>query len=326
MDTICYDHLGNKYGSKKEMCDYYEISDSLFYDRFKKGYSLEKILTEPKVNVIKDHLGNEYPSMTVMCKKYGMTKENFKARQRYGWSLEKILTTPIRKNNKKWVDHKGNIYETEKEMCSYYRKSVGLVRSRLKSDWPLEMALTVPRNTYLGEYKIKKRLEEKNVTYFYDCTIATVLDILGLNIEFEEFINEFQKVIQNETNLSWDIEKIKRMRPDFILYTNNDNQIIGVIEHDGRQHHNFVEFFHKTIKVFLERNEADYVKNNLWEYLNIPMLRTREDQIELIDEMVDDFLEHPQNYIVKHNTYFTEEEYWAPLTENYGSLDIAFSF
>jgi hypothetical protein len=56
------------------------------------------------------------------------------------------------------------------------------------------------------------------------------------------------------------------------------------------------------------------------------MLRIRDDQINLINEMVDDFLTHPENYITKHNTYLTEEEYWAPLIENYGNLDIAFSF
>lgn len=77
--------------------------------------------------------------------------------------------------------------------------------------------------------------------------------------------------------------------------------------------------------MFLKRSAVDFVKNNLWEYLNIPMLRIRHDQINMIDNMVNDFVRHPENYFYNHNTYLTEDEYWAELNEEKQKLDLVFA-
>lgn len=59
--------------------------------------------------------------------------------------------------------------------------------------------------------------------------------------------------------------------------------------------------------------------------MNIPMLRIRHDQIDLINDMVLDFIENPQNYIKSHNTYLSEDEYWSILTEQKEKLELAFA-
>lgn len=41
------DHLGNKYESLKEMCDAYNINESTYWRRIKKGYSVKDALTKP---------------------------------------------------------------------------------------------------------------------------------------------------------------------------------------------------------------------------------------------------------------------------------------
>ena len=340
-----YDHLGNEYLSQAAMCKFYNIKSSVFLNRIELGWTLEAALTTPvktsnrrrKNGHIKvyDHLGHEYPSQTAMCKFYGIKQCSFLSRIKNGWTLEAALTTPIintpariarKKGFSKVYDHLGNEYPSQAAMCKFY----GIVRNtfvkRIALGWTLEEALTVPKNMYIGEKRVMDALNKRNALYFHDVTFGYVLDVLGLDIDYEEFMEEFQSMINRETNYNWSIQKIKKLRPDFVLFRDDVNAITGVIEFDGKQHQNFIDFFFKTIEEFLSRNEADFVKNSLWEYLNIPMLRIRDDQIGLIEEMVDDFLAHPEKYLTKHNTYLSEEEYWAPLIENYGDLDIAFSF
>ena len=66
-------------------------------------------------------------------------------------------------------------------------------------------------------------------------------------------------------------------------------------------------------------------KQDLFEYLNIPMLRIRHDQIDLIDKMAEDFVKNPGNYVSKHNTYLSEDEYWSILRKEKERLDLVFA-
>lgn len=45
--TICYDHLGNKYPSKKAMVQHYDMRYSTYMSRICQGWSIEKALTTP---------------------------------------------------------------------------------------------------------------------------------------------------------------------------------------------------------------------------------------------------------------------------------------
>ena len=49
------------------------------------------------------------------------------------------------------------------------------------------------------------------------------------------------------------------------------------------------------------------------------------DQIDMIDDMVKDFLDNPERCITNHNTYMTEQEYWEPLKEEIERIEMAFA-
>lgn len=96
----CTDHLGNKFNSKKAMCEYHKVSYGLFSSRILRGWNLENALTiipiKPNiVNAIKsyDHEGNEFKSIKDMCKWYNITTDKYRRRISRGWTLEKALTT-----------------------------------------------------------------------------------------------------------------------------------------------------------------------------------------------------------------------------------------
>lgn len=189
----------------------------------------------------------------------------------------------------------------------------------------MQEALEIPKNMYIGEFRVAECLKALNVSYYNNCSLKTVFENLHLpkDIDWDEFLSTLQKKF-NRLGHRWSRKKIERLRPDFVLYQDTDKRILGVIEFDGEQHQNFVEFFFKTIEEFLFRSNADFVKNTLWEYLQIPMLRIRHDQVDKINEMVTDFVRHLDNYITRHNAFLTEEEYWAPLTKEKEQIITAF--
>ena len=91
----CKDHLGNDFKSKIDMCRYWNITESAFNARIRKGMTLEEILTTPVIDLkVKDHLGNEFKDKTEMCKYYNINRSQFTGRIRMGWSLEEALTKP----------------------------------------------------------------------------------------------------------------------------------------------------------------------------------------------------------------------------------------
>ncbi len=322
------DHMGNEYSTKNEMCGYYNIDPHLYNHRIKSGWPKKEALTLPKQcgkRSVYDHLGNPFESQNSMLRYYGISKSQFESRIRNGHSLEKALTSKVRKIATKAYDHLGNEYTNNKEMCAAYGISIKLYEKRFyERKWTVEEALTIPRNMYIGEYRVAECLKRLNVKFYHDCSIKTIFADLGLSIDWNEFLTELQSRL-GSAGYNWSKQKIQRLRPDFVLYTDENNKIRGVIEFDGEQHQNFVEFFFKTIEEFYRRSDADFAKQNFWEYLNIPMLRIRHDQIDMIDDMVQDFIDNPQNYIHNHNTYLSENEYWSILTEQKSQIEMAFA-
>ena len=146
----CSDHLGNKFESVNKLCNHYNIAYGVFYSRIKRGWSLEKALTEP-INqkcveeVCYDHLGNEFKSIGVMCEYYEIDKTTFIKRMKAGWELDKALTVPVNTlRGKKCFDHLGNIYKSVSEMCKHYGLSVYVYEFRIRNGWSLEATLTTP--------------------------------------------------------------------------------------------------------------------------------------------------------------------------------------
>lgn len=94
------DHLGNKFSSQKEMCEYWDIPQSVFSARKAARWTVEKCLTTPVnkicIKACVDHLGNKYNSITAMCRAWGIEYSNYYSRvYQRGWSLKNALETPI---------------------------------------------------------------------------------------------------------------------------------------------------------------------------------------------------------------------------------------
>ena len=221
-------------------------------------------------------------------------------------------------------DHNGKTYKNREEMAEYYGIGFHVYRSRMKRGWSLKEALTVPKHMYIGEYHVAECLKRLNVKFYHNCSIKTIFKDFGIKADWNEFLDSLQSRL-GLAGINWSKSKIERLRPDFTLYTDNDNKIKGVIEFDGIQHQNFVEFFFKTIEEFLRRSNADFVKQDFFEYMGIPMLRIRDDQVDMIDEMIEDFVNHPESYLHGHNTFLSEEEYWSILAEQKAKIEMAFA-
>lgn len=105
---ISTDHKGNKFPSRKKMCDYWKVSYEAFQKRIKNGWTLEQALTLPpdsKINgpckTITDHKGKVYHTHKEMCEKYHISPQLFAKRIARGWSIERALTESNIRSKKK---------------------------------------------------------------------------------------------------------------------------------------------------------------------------------------------------------------------------------
>lgn len=105
------DHLGNRYNSKKEMCDAYGKDVGTYNSRILAGYTQEEALTMPIQTIVhcKDHLGNIFASEREMCRHYNMESNLVRRRLALGMSLEEALTKPVRAKTK----NRSNSYKME---------------------------------------------------------------------------------------------------------------------------------------------------------------------------------------------------------------------
>ncbi len=143
------DHLGNKFNSISEMCEYWNINKDTYRHRIQYGWSLENALTkhvtQNKRKCI-DHLGNEIESMTEMCKYWNIDRRIFKKRIKRNWSIKDALTKNKSTTlNKKCIDHLSNEFNSVEEMCKYYKISVYQYYNRLKHNYcDLEILSILP--------------------------------------------------------------------------------------------------------------------------------------------------------------------------------------
>lgn len=100
-----YDHLGNGFVTKSQMCKKYNIPCSMFDCRIKRGWSLKDALTKPRqyqmfdnshINC-EDHLGNNFRSISDMAAYWGLGRSTLQFRFDSGWDLKRALETPLRK-------------------------------------------------------------------------------------------------------------------------------------------------------------------------------------------------------------------------------------
>lgn len=102
--TFIRDHLGNKFSSYTEMCEYWGVKYHVFKYRIKR-WGLQKTLETPVREknsslVVKDHLGNRFKNKREMCKYWGISHETYYTRIRRGWTLKETLETKTNSKNK----------------------------------------------------------------------------------------------------------------------------------------------------------------------------------------------------------------------------------
>ena len=94
----CIDHTGRKFGSIKEMCEYWGVDVSTFSDRVTKNRPLSECLSANTLENsggakrCSDHLGNTYDSIKEMCEAWGTEYALYMSRRHRGLSIEMSLT------------------------------------------------------------------------------------------------------------------------------------------------------------------------------------------------------------------------------------------
>lgn len=63
-----------------------------------------------------------------------------------------------------------------------------------------------------------------------------------------------------------------QLRFDFAIY-NKQGELQACIEFDGKQHYEYVPYFHKTISGFMRAQERDRIKNKFCLMNNVPLIR-----------------------------------------------------
>jgi hypothetical protein len=144
--ALAVDHLGKTYKTKKEMCEYYGIDLTVFQQRQKRGWDLQRSLsTSLKDRVCKDHLGNKFDKFSVMARHYGISPSVLYNRVRRGVPLEVAVTFKVTsKGNEVYKDYKGVEYKSLKLLCEAYGITVTTYESRLYKGWGLKEILTTP--------------------------------------------------------------------------------------------------------------------------------------------------------------------------------------
>ncbi len=118
--TKCKDHLGNEFSSIAAMCRYWNINTSIYNNRMRMKWSLEKTLTTPikTCRSVIDDKGIEYKSIKELAKAYNLTEATIYYRLQKGWDIKDVISkkpdkrtlTGINPAAVECYDHLGNKY------------------------------------------------------------------------------------------------------------------------------------------------------------------------------------------------------------------------
>ena len=94
----CRDHTGKEFRSVRDMIRAWKVTESQYFKRRSRNWSLEKALTVPSggYHPVRDHLGQEYRCARDMAVAWKVGYAAYCARRKYGWSIERALTEPVR--------------------------------------------------------------------------------------------------------------------------------------------------------------------------------------------------------------------------------------
>lgn len=193
--VLHFDHKGNGYHSKAEMCKAYGISLYTFKKRQADGLSLQDSLELPVIKersfTFKDHNGVEYENLKEMCAAWNISVHTYQKRVSKGYSLEKALTEPD--DSVAVTDHNGNSYPTIQSMCAAYGISVSLYTSRIKRGKSIEEALVTPLEDNSVEYNGKTYASLKELAEEHNTNAGTLRSRLKLGWSLEEAVTGVKK-------------------------------------------------------------------------------------------------------------------------------------
>lgn len=148
------DHLGNIYTSIEDICKAYGITPTMWYQRLKKGWSIEKTLTTKPRVVTKhkmesieertDHNGIVYTSIKEMCNHFDIEYLTYIRRIERGWTKQQALTEGINNSHgTETTDPFGKTYPMLKDMLDAYSIGFSTYNQRTKNGYSLLEALGV---------------------------------------------------------------------------------------------------------------------------------------------------------------------------------------
>lgn len=185
-----FDHKGNGYHSKAEMCKAYGISLYVFRKRQAEGWNLQDSLELPVAKehsfTFKDHTGTRYDNLKAMCSAWNVSVHTYQKRISKGYSLERALTEPD--DSVAITDHKGNSFPTLQSMCTVYGVSVSLYTSRIKRGKSIAEALEMPIEDNSVEYEGKTYASLKALAEAYNTNAGTLRSRLKMGWSLEEAV------------------------------------------------------------------------------------------------------------------------------------------
>jgi hypothetical protein len=186
--VLCKDHLGNKFYSLEDMCEYHKVTVEYYTEMINNGKSLKASLTPP----IKDHLGNIYDSLRDMCKAYDITTGHYNDMIAHGASIEEALA-PV-------YDHKGNRYKSLTAMCTHYHTTTLTFRNKLNMGIPLHDILEFKKSKSNGVYS--KYIDHKGNKFYSKKELCKYWDI-----SYSYFCKKFDECDDEGTAIKYAIEK-----------------------------------------------------------------------------------------------------------------------
>ena len=160
---IWYDHLGNQFNTKDDMCRQYGITVKDYNNRLNLGWDIEQILTTPvksRSNSIV-YNGVTYNSINDLAKAFNVDSQAVRRRLKYNQPLDDLLKNGVQKQEIECEDHTGRKFSCQADMARAWGMKPVTLRARLNRGMSVEEALT--RTTSRSE--IVKNCENNRVNF-----------------------------------------------------------------------------------------------------------------------------------------------------------------
>lgn len=253
-----------------------------------------------------DHLGQRFDSLDEMCDYWDVERTLFNNRMRMGWTLEAALTTPKRIPQTPKVDHLGKSYRSFAELCNAWDKPRMLVYSRLRCGWSVERCLTEEKRfNGVDHVAIANKLDEAGFEYSYQETIKNVCFDLGLEEEYEEMVENYMNIMKELNVDQFGRTVVDNMKFNFILL--KDGRIVGMID-KLRKLPAFVQPLMTLVQRLWSGQDQIATKKLFSETSSLPYLIVRDDQMGCFNQIFDQFISNPNEFVSKHVVSLDESE------------------